>query len=310
MTDPVSQVHILATYFVPPPLTQHSSKRLNVATLVGPSAVDTPTPNLVFSTTKQRPVPFIESYSHTARSSPSLGSSASALPVAAVTLPHAPHTPAPHLTPFQTVSVSAAICQDISFPSLITSYVSPSITSSTSPKNPQLILNPSNTPSSLDGISHAQLAQTRARALETKSFVLRCDSPGAAGGSALVGPQGDVRVKTRGGEGVGSWEAEIGVERARKGTPLTWLGRQGGGGLDSEGFVHFLVASMIVVVRLVEGGELVQGIKSIDWSAHVVKVEDAVLWIRRKTAEITARRGEEGLGREAPITEERLVDVD
>ncbi|BGP26591.1 WD-repeat-containing protein [Rhodotorula toruloides] len=311
LLERVGEVHVLATYLVPPPLSQHNSKRLNVATLVGPSAVDTPTPNLVFSTTKQHPVPFIESYSHTARSAPSLGSSSKALPLAAVDLPHPPHTPAPHLTPPQTVSVSAAICQDISFPSLLTSYVSPSTSSADSPpKKPQLILNPSNTPSSLHGISHAQLAQTRARALETNSFVLRCDSPGAASGSALLGPQGDVRVKT-GGEGVvGSWQAEVGVQRAGGGTLLTWIGRRGGRRFGSEAFVLFLAASLVVVVRLVEGGELVRAVKTIAWRAQVVKAENVVLWIRRKTAEITARRGEEGLGRVGPITEERLVDVD
>ncbi|BGP34223.1 hypothetical protein JCM10296v2_006038 [Rhodotorula toruloides] len=305
-----SQVHILATYLVPPPLSQHSSKRLNVATLVGPSTVDTSTPNLVYLTTKQHPVPFIESYSNTARSAPSLGSLSDTLPLAAVTLSHPPRTPAPHLTPLQTVSISAAICQDVSFPSLLTSCVSPStIPSESQPKKPQLILNPSNTPSSLHGISHGQFAQTRARALETNSFVLRCDSPGTTGGSALFGPQGDVRVRT-GGEGVGSWEAEIGVEGASGGTLLTWLGRHGGRRIGSEGFVLLLVASMLVVVRLVEGGELVRGVKSLDWRAQVLKVEDAVLWVRRKTAEITAKRGEEGLGREGPITEERLIEVD
>ncbi|BGO93787.1 hypothetical protein NBRC10512_004575 [Rhodotorula toruloides] len=304
------KVHVLATYLVPPPLSQHTSKRLNVATLVGPSTVGTSTPNLVFSTTKQHSVPFIESYSHTGRSAPSLGCLSKALPLAAVTLPHPPHTPAPHLTPLQTVSISAAICQDISFPSLLTSYVSPSTVSSDSPpEKPQLILNPSNTPFSRQGISHAQLAQTRARAIETNSFVLRCDSPGMVGGSALFGPQGDVRART-GGEGVGSWDAEVGVERASGRTLLTWLGGHGGRRIGSEGFVLFLVASLIVLVRVVEGGELVRGVKSIDWRAQVVKVEDAVLWVRRKTAEITARRGEEGLGREGPVTEERLVEVD
>ncbi|BGP34226.1 hypothetical protein JCM10296v2_006041 [Rhodotorula toruloides] len=115
------KVHILATYLVPPPLSQHSSKRLNVATLVGPSTVDTSTPNLVFSTPKQHPVPFIESHSNTARSAPSLGSLSDTLPLAAVTLSHPPRTPAPHLTLLQTVSISAAICQDVSFPSLLTS---------------------------------------------------------------------------------------------------------------------------------------------------------------------------------------------
>lgn len=195
---------ILATYSIE----QH--KVLNVATLVGPSDSST-TPNIVFSTTKHHPVTFIESYSHSHRVDALLGSSPSALPLSTIEIPHPHHTPTPNLIPLERVSVSAAICQDIAYPSLLGSYIEPSQDGTgkkehRKARSPRLIPNPSRVPTT--SLALSQLDQVRARAVEQESWILRCDTSGSlvessreGGISSLVAPDGEVRVLQRAGEG-------------------------------------------------------------------------------------------------------------
>lgn len=210
------QSFILATYLVPASLSGH--KLHNVATLVGPSAGGDHKPTVHFSTTKHLSVPFIETYSLIPRSSLALGSSPDALPLARLSLPHPPKTPAPRLTPLQQVDLSAAICLDIASPSLFTHFLSSPTSSTHSQKRklhtPSLILNPSPLPSS--SLAPAQLTQLAARAIESNAYILRCDSGGGSGEgvSTLVGPDGVTRVWRAGREGWGSWEGGVDLERA------------------------------------------------------------------------------------------------
>lgn len=318
------QVYILATYVVPPASAshRHDHKYLNVATLVGPGASSSaPGPHIVWTTTKQRPVPFVESFSHTLRSIPSLGSQPGALPLAEVQLPHGSRTPSPHLTPQQRVSVSGAICQDIAFPSLVSSYVVPSSDDSNPhrrrpaapPRTPQLLLNPSLVPASLPGLARASLAQVRARALEHGAFVLRC--AGAGGGdSALVGPEGDVRVLQRGDERGGSWEAEVGVERARAtrgGTWWEWVGgTTRGGWFGGEGRWWLVLAAGVALVRLVEGGEAGSWLSDVEWAGLRTRMGERMREERRRIAGVLSREREEGAREDGRTPEARLIDVE
>jgi apolipoprotein N-acyltransferase len=202
------QVHIAATYVVPAASPAPRHKVYNVVTLVGPSK-GAGTPRIVWSTTKHNPVPFVESYANLIRSDASLGSSPDRLPLARIELPHRPHTPSPSLTPLQSIDVSGVICLDIAFPSLVNSYTVPFF-SEAQPLSPALIFNPSATPSTL---ARVQFEQMRARAIEQRTFVLRCDSD--TGISGLVAPDGTVRVIRYADEGWNSWETDIDAERGK-----------------------------------------------------------------------------------------------
>ncbi|TKA53758.1 hypothetical protein B0A53_03800 [Rhodotorula sp. CCFEE 5036] len=170
------KVHVLATYTAPPAADSARHQLLNVATLVGPredsSHNPDENPNIVFTTTKHHPVPFVESYSHAVRAVPELGSVAGALPLARIAVPHSGHhTPSPHLTPPQRITVSAAICQDAAYPGLTSSLSV--VGGDDHLQAAQLLLNPSATPASLSGFGALSLAQARARAIEHGAFLLR-----------------------------------------------------------------------------------------------------------------------------------------
>ncbi|GAA5891365.1 hypothetical protein JCM8208_002602 [Rhodotorula glutinis] len=317
------KVYVLATYVVPPASSSshhHTHKYLNVATLVGPRTSSSgSSPNLVWSTTKHHPVPFVESFSHTARRLVGLGSSSDALPLADVALPHAPHTPSPHRTPQQQLSVSGAICQDIAFPSLLSSYSSPHANDGDNRppprqhprRTPQLLLNPSLVPPSLSGLGRASLAQARARALEHGAFVLRCS--GGSGESALVGPEGEVRVLVEGEERAGSWEAEVALERASSGTGGTWFewvgGWSGGGWLGAEGRWWLVLAAGVALVRLLEGGEAARWLGGVEWRELRDRVVERARSAGRRLGHGSTREAEGG-ARASTSEEERLIDVE
>lgn len=217
-------VHILATYLLPAPSPASPHKLLNLATLIGPSA-ESGKPNVVWSTFKHLPVPFVESYSHSARLNPALGSAPNSLPLATIHLPHGKHTPGPHQTPLQPLAVTAGICLDVASPSLFQHYAHPVHNSDDDhddeqqkrafgeARSPALILNPSSVPPP-HSLALTQLEQAQARAVEANAWVLRCDGP--SGISALVSPGGEVRAVRMGGrEGWGSWEGEIDGDGAR-----------------------------------------------------------------------------------------------
>lgn len=199
---------MLATYTLTVP---HSHRILNIATLVSPSERKDgrgTIPNIVYTTTKHLPVPFFERYTHATRDDLSLASTGDRLPLARLDMPHAPNTPAPKLTPRQSVEVTTALCLDIASPALLRTYVasrqSPSLARNAAP---QLILNPSFTPPHLPAIAQAHvLNQIRARAIENSAFVLLCDAGagGSAATSTLVSPQSDTLAIVR-GPGA-SWE--------------------------------------------------------------------------------------------------------
>ncbi|GAA5922161.1 hypothetical protein JCM3775_003510 [Rhodotorula graminis] len=316
------KVYVLATYVVPPASSSphhRAHKYLNVATLVGPRASSSSSaPNLVWSTTKHHPVPFVESFSHTTRHLDALGSTSDALPLADVALPHAPHTPSPHRTPQQQLSVSGAICQDIAFPSLLSSYALPYVNDDThrpphrhvARRTPQVLLNPSLVPPTLSGLGRASLGQARARALEHGAFVLRCS--GGSGASALVGPDGDVRVLVEGEERAGSWEAEVALERASSGRGGTWFewvgGRAGGRWLGAEGRWWLVLAAGVALVRLLEGGEAARWVGSVEWGELRGRIVERARQAGRRVVH-GSRPEVEGGARAGPGEEERLIDV-
>ncbi|GAA6049289.1 hypothetical protein JCM3770_005924 [Rhodotorula araucariae] len=324
------KVYVLATYLVPPTsASSHAShKDLNVATLVGPASLS-PDPSargpyLVWSTTKQHPVPLVESYAHAARLLPALGSARSALPLARVQLPPAPHTPSPRRTPSQHVAVTGAVCQDAAFPSLFATYALPAQhrqdADAAAPRAPQLVLNPSRVPPSLTGgLSRSTVEQARARALEHGAFLLRCDAGG--GPALLAGPDGDVRVMVPAGDegdGVGSWEAEIPLGRAAAaargaGTVLDALGGTGTGGsgwIGAQARVWFALVAAVALVRIGEGGEASRWLRSVDWRGFRTRVADGVAAARRRFGDVFVRESEEGMSRAGPVTEGRLIDVE
>ncbi|GAA6005173.1 uncharacterized protein JCM10292_005594 [Rhodotorula paludigena] len=315
------KVYILATYLVPPPSSsRQNNKLLNVATLVGPTTdADEPSgPNLIWSTTKHHPVPLVESYSHVSRQLSAIGSAPASLPLADIALAHAAHTPSPHLTPLQHLSLSGAICQDIAFPSLASSYVlssttRPDVSLRNPPHTPQLLLNPSLVPPSLPGIAASQLAQARARAIEHGSFVLRCDAP-SSGSSALVGPHGEVLV--RASQAGGSWEAEIRPEQAAArhgGTVFEWVAGVEAGEkrwVGAQMRVLLGLLAGLAAIRIVEGGEVARWGRRLEWTSASARVSDVwrtakILWAR-----LFVRESEEGMGRTGTPSEERLIDVE
>ncbi|GAA6029100.1 hypothetical protein JCM8097_001594 [Rhodosporidiobolus ruineniae] len=308
------RVYILATYLVPPPASSSKHKLLNVATLVGPTSSSlTPLPHeqpfLVWSTTKQHPVPFVESYSHSGRLDPVLGSGAGVLPLAQVQLRHESHVPAPHLTPHQQLGVTGAICQDIAFPSLLGSFASPSSSSAQSrPKTPQLILNPSLTP--LSSLSHAQVAQARLRAVEHNAFLLRCD--GSTGASALIAPDGEIRAVSYGGEGGGSWEASIEVERANGRTPYERIWGGGRSRARSEGAVLLWLALTLVAVYAAEEGVAQNAAKRVEWRRLGGRMRERLTRAREAVAHLLPGHAshEAPSSGERSAEEGRLVEVD
>ncbi|GAA5831549.1 hypothetical protein JCM5353_000433 [Sporobolomyces roseus] len=233
------KVYILSTYSLSP--NPHSHKSFNIATLLGPSPSNSSQPQILFSTSKHYPIPLIESYSHSARLDSQLLSSPSSLPLISLSLPHAPHTPSPNLTPFQHLSVSTAICQDISFPSLLNSYISP-LPSSSQFSSPQLVLNPSNTPS--PALAQNQIIQARSRATELSSFILRCDS--RSGQSALISPRGEIQAITSGDHG--SWEFSLDAESASAGVGGKVWGRKK---LGSEFATWCWILMVLVLIEMV-----------------------------------------------------------
>ncbi|GAA5889280.1 hypothetical protein JCM6882_000694 [Rhodosporidiobolus microsporus] len=317
------KAYILATYLVPPPGTSHSShKLLNTATLVGPRSLSPPSfpsnptdaPYIVWSTTKQHPVPFVESYSHPSggRADRALASAPGAVPLAAVDLPLEKTAPGRKTTPRQSVGVAGAICQDAAFPSLVGSFFTPRSSSPTNdkrpiPHTPHLLLNPSYTP--LHSLSVAQLEQIRARAVEHNTFVLRCDDP-ASGSSALVAPDGGVRVLVEGVEGGGSWEAEVRIERAQEGTAFErlWLSSSW---LGAEGAALLWLAVAIAVLAVGESGVVQRAARGVEWRERGRRaVEWARGWVRAE-GRVRERVGEEGEQRAGRAEEEgRLVEVD
>ncbi|GAA5856651.1 hypothetical protein JCM8547_005913 [Rhodosporidiobolus lusitaniae] len=308
------KAYILASYLVPPSSTSAASphKLLNVASFVGPfSLADklSSHPFIVWSTTKHHPVPLVESYTHSTRPDLSLGSVPKALPLATVKLPHKDHTPSPDLTPLQSLSVSGAICQDAAFPNLVGSFLPVSSSSSDdSPSSPQLLLNPSLVP--LTSLSSAQLAQSRARAVEHSAFVLRCD--GSQGLSALIGPEGDIRALQHGEEGGGSWEAEIPLERARGRTLFEKLPGGARSRMGSEGAALFWIGALFFVLDFVAKGGVQRAARSVEWRGLPSRMRAGVSWVRGTVARIVGRESEEGMGRD-PVNgraDERLVEVD
>ncbi|GAA5991694.1 hypothetical protein JCM10908_001095 [Rhodotorula pacifica] len=276
-------------------------------------------PNIVFTTTKHHPVPFVESYSHAVRALPQLGSIAGWLPLAQVTLPHPPHTPSPHLTPLQSLSISAAICQDAAYPSLLSSLAR---VDSSQDRTAQLILNPSATPPSLPGFGALSLAQARARAIEQGAFVLRCDEPAVAAtsssGSVLIDPRGQVRVWTGSDSSSGSWEAAIRPEEASthgRATFWTWLGGTGAEAvLSAEARFLLLLAAAVLLVRIVEGGEARHYIGETDWRQAIGRYrEQARMGLQQMRIRLSRTGNGDGPGGsngDRGTERERLIEVD
>ncbi|GAA5989220.1 hypothetical protein JCM11641_006572 [Rhodosporidiobolus odoratus] len=311
-----AKVYVLATYLVPPPASSETSKHklLNVATLVGPSTLATEIPPagqpyIVWSTTKQHPVPFVESYTHSSRRDLILASAPGVVPLASIQLQHESHVPGRRSTPLQELSLSGAICQDIAFPSLLNSFLTPYSTSPR-PYSPQLLLNPSLTP--LTSLALPQVAQSRLRALEHSSFLLRCD--GSTGTSALIAPNGEFHTLVHGEDGRGSWEAEIAIERAssRKGTAFEKVPFGGRSRIGTEGALLAWSGLTLGVLYLGESGKAGKAVGRTEWKEHFRRARRAMEWVRMTTARLVARESEEGMGREGLGIrgEERLIDVD
>ncbi|KAK4706143.1 hypothetical protein P7C70_g44, partial [Phenoliferia sp. Uapishka_3] len=228
-------VYIAATYLLPAAHPHH--KIYNLVTLVGPSLPSSTTPNIIFSTNKQLPVPIIETYSHISRSP------RANFPVANLAIAHHPGTPSPNLTPLQEISVSSAICLDISS----------SLPLAPPNLSPALLLNPSSTP--LLGLATSQFELARLRAIEHRSYVLRCDS--ASGLSGLIAPDGSLRAASLGEEGWESWEASVDAERAERRTFVEWMKARVGGG---NGWWAALPWMLLLFLSSMSGFERSQGL--------------------------------------------------
>ncbi|GAA5823742.1 hypothetical protein JCM11251_003276 [Rhodosporidiobolus azoricus] len=303
--------YILATYLVPPAGSSSSHKLLNIATLVGPRSLATAPPSnteepyLVWSTTKQHPVPIVESYSHPSkgRMDKTFASLKGTVPFGSIALPLEKSAPGRKSTPRQEIAVGAAICQDVAFPSLLSSFAYPP--SSPHQSTPQLLLNPSYTP--ISSLTHVQLAETRARAVEHNAFILRCDGP--AGSSALVRPDGQALVLIEGVQGGGSWEAELRPEAAASRTLFErlWLGERSR--IGSEGVVLFWLAVGLSVLAVGESGVIRREVQKVDWKKNIEESWQRVRGWLRLEARAMEREAEEGT--ETVRQEEgRLVEVD
>lgn len=310
----LAQAYILATYLAHPSSSSASSKHklLNVATLIGPASLASPSPSdqpyIVWSTTKHCPVPFVESYSHSSRDNVALGSASNALPLAAVYLPHEPHTPHPNTTPLQSINVAGAICQDVSFPSLLNSFVAPP-SSAPPPRTPHLLLNPSITP--ISSFAEPQLAQARARAVENAAFLLHCD--GAAGTSALIAPSGETLSLVYAEDGRGSWEAEVAIERGARTTIFARLPGDGRSWLGAEGAALLWLGVLLTLVSLVAAGAVQKGFRMVRWRKLGKKTVEGAEWVRWTVERLLGRLSEDGSGRVGSTRrdeEERLVEVD
>ncbi|SCV71707.1 BQ2448_3295 [Microbotryum intermedium] len=195
-------VFILITYTVPASAPDPRHKRYNAATLIGPTS----DPNItswrtISTTTNHLPVSFIETYASATRFAPELGSFADRLPLACIELPRAQGIPPQGHG--QSLELSTAICLDIASPSLRPILRSTSTLLRRSPPlarppPPHLILNLSDLPD--PSFAPIHLDQIRSRALETNSYILRCDS--SHGVSALIAPNGVPRVLRPGNEGL------------------------------------------------------------------------------------------------------------
>lgn len=330
-------MHVLATYSVPPAADSSRHHLLNVATLVGPRKGSHPhpdeSPNIVFTTTKHHPVPFVESYSHAVRALPELGSVAEALPLARIALPHlGHHTPSPHLTPPQTLTVSAVICQDAAYPGLTSSLAAVDDGVVDYLQAAQLLLNPSATPASLTGLGALSLAQARARAIEHGAFLLRCDAPArhaaaAAGtGSVLIDPSGLVRVWTGFGQtDSGIWDAAIRPEEASndegRSTTTIWTrigGTNAHATFGAESRFLLLVAAMTLLVRIIEGGEARRRLLDTEWRDIFSRIRERARDGWRRARWSTSHGGSagsapnrlEGARGQGQEEQERLIEVD
>ncbi|GAA5834051.1 hypothetical protein JCM3766R1_002503 [Sporobolomyces carnicolor] len=154
-------------------------------------------------------------------------------------------------------------CLYISYPSLLSSYVRPSLEQDSEecddgePTSPQLILNPSKVPST--SLALEQLDQAQSRAVEQSSWILRCDSTAtwrstgggqvasASGGiSSLVAPDGSLRVIDTSGE---SWISHVDAALSDgRGTPFSRV--WGKGELGSEFAVWLWIACAVVVAEI------------------------------------------------------------
>ena len=244
--------------------------------------MDKSQPNIVFSSTKHLPVPFIEGFPLIPRESKALASSSTSLPLARVEITHSTKT---HHRPetLAEVDVSAALCLDISSPSLLTQYRAPAhANAQPSRHTPQLLLNPSSIPdTSTSFLATSQLTQLTARATEINAFILRCDTPG--GISALVGPNGEHRHLQPGDEGWSSWEATIDLRRGSGGTVWSWWGARWW--LGGEWGVLLMIGMVLVA------GEASAPLKQLGEGWKISAVE----WWSRSRFGITERRGETNL---------------
>ncbi|GAA5897246.1 uncharacterized protein JCM6883_006630 [Sporobolomyces salmoneus] len=277
----------------------------NIATLVGPS-ISSPlnyasSPRIVFSTTKHHPISFIESYSHSHRLDPVLGSSPNQLPLSTIEIPN--HSGVPRSVPDEEVAISAAICQDIAFPSLLSSYIRPTVSLSRNKDNddqkhskkqkkrsPQLILNPSRVP--LTSLALAQVNQVKSRAIEQDGWILRCDSSsssssehGEGGISTLIAPDGSVRVLQPTGAAVGSniWSSPLDIELSSgRGSPFSRV--WGKDRFGSEFAVWLWTLLAVIVAELIASWRR-------EW---VERVKEAWRWVRRSEERLIENEAEQG----------------
>ncbi|KAM0754209.1 hypothetical protein T439DRAFT_173733 [Meredithblackwellia eburnea MCA 4105] len=221
------RVFLGVTYLLPSARPEPAHKTYNIFTLVGPSLTPSSPPNIIWSITKNVPAPIIESYTHLVRLDETLLSNPGHAPLAVLDIPHRPGTPGPKETPLQQLSLAGAICLDIASPSIFSPFAtSPNLDHGTEPRSPSLILNPARTP--LASLALTQFGQAQSRAIEHRSFVLRCDS--STGVSGVIAPDGTVRVYQPEQEGSGNWEFELDVEAARGESLWTLTGGRHVGG--------------------------------------------------------------------------------
>lgn len=267
------QIYIAAAYILPIP---NSHKSYNLVTLVGPTQpLDNSKPNIIFSQTKQNPIPFIESYTHSFKTSTALGNLKNQLPLAKIKLRNPLHFPEPRLLKEQEIEISSVICLDISFPNLVNSYnlipfASDEDNSNHRQSSPSLILNPSSSP--LHSLAQIQISQLQSRASEQNSFILRCDSQ--FGISSLISPKGQIRLLNPGKESWRSFGVDLQIERGRD---SSWFHSING---EWSGFFLILLAS---------GVYLVCGLRESEGDGKLLMIKG---WecIRKRFSELRSRR--------------------
>ncbi|CAG8483740.1 5523_t:CDS:1 [Ambispora leptoticha] len=164
------------TYTIP----TTDNKRLNVLSLIDREG------NIIFNYTKTYPVPIAEGYS--TKSGPGI------LPLEEIDV-REPKAHVPLL-----LNVSAAICFDMDFPSLLAQAA-----------NANLVLSPAQTWSSRIGLEHLRMASVRA--IEQGFWLLRCDAGGVSG---LVDDAGRIRnwqVASKGGVQDFLWDLPLTEKR-------------------------------------------------------------------------------------------------